>query len=61
MLNIKIKRQKFNFSDSEYNKFKIELIKNDLAKFNHLENRWSFLESMYFCLVVITTIGYGHT
>ena len=34
---------------------------NDLARFDHLENRWSLLESMYFCLVVITTIGYGHT
>ena len=52
--------QKHNMSHDVFNQLKEELVANKIARFDEMQNKWDFLQSIYFCLIVITTIGYGH-
>ena len=47
-------------SHDVFNQLKEELVTNKIARFDEMQNKWDFLQSIYFCLIVITTIGYGH-
>jgi len=52
---------KYNFTEQSFNQLKMDLEDYDLAIFTNTDqNHWNIIESVYFCLVVITTIGYGH-
>jgi hypothetical protein len=56
--NITIFKRKFNMNETE---FKILWDKILLKKPYYAGNQWKFIGSLYFCTVVITLIGYGHS
>ena len=47
-------------TDETFTHLKRDLIEARLARFDELRNKWDFYQAMYFCMVLITTIGYGH-
>jgi hypothetical protein len=56
--NITIFKRKFNMNETE---FKLLWDKILLKKPYYAGNQWKFIGSLYFCTVVITLIGYGHS
>ena len=55
-------REKYKLSEEDYLSLKDDLETYDLARFDDTDqNHWNIIESIYFCLVVITTIGKSYS
>lgn len=56
--NITVFRKKYNMNESEFNRLWLKLLEK---KPYQAGNQWKFVGSLYFCTVVVTLIGYGHS
>ena len=56
--NITLFKAKHNMNDSEFNLLWEKILDRKPYRAGH---QWRFIGSLYFCTVVITLIGYGHS
>lgn len=56
--NITMFKMKHKMNDTEFNKLWHNILEK---KPYHAGNQWKFIGSLYFCTVVVTLIGYGHS